>query len=62
MRDVTPVVSVTLSKPWGPHAAGTRVEVDAIKAGTLDELGYVQHEQAPAHPRWEHTKPRRGKG
>lgn len=51
--NVTPVVSVTLSKPWGPHAAGSVVEVDAIKAGTLDELGYVKREPEPRPKRKE---------
>ncbi len=51
--NVTPIVTVTLSRPWGPHAAGSVVEVDAIKAGTLDELGYIQHAQEPKPKRKE---------
>lgn len=42
----TEIVKVRLSKPWGPHKAGTDVEVDAIRAGWLDENGYVERPDA----------------
>lgn len=42
----TDIVKVRLSKPWGPHKAGTVVEVDAIRAGWLDENGFVDRPDA----------------
>lgn len=50
----TETVWVTLAKDWGPYPAGTTVEVDTIKAGTLDELGYLEHPDEP--------RPRRRRG
>jgi hypothetical protein len=42
----TETVVVRLSKPWGPHAAGSEIEVDAIRAGWLDENGYLERPEA----------------
>lgn len=56
MIETTPIVTVTLARSWGPYAAGESVEVDAIRAGTLDELGYLERPQEAPAP-----KPRRRK-
>lgn len=48
---VTDLVRVKLGKAWGPHRAGSYVEVDAVKAGTLDELGYLETEDEPKRKR-----------
>lgn len=42
----TETVKVTLGRPWGPYAAGTEVEVDKNRAGTLDEAGYLKAPKA----------------
>ncbi len=48
-------VKVKLERPWGPHAAGTVIEVDPTRAGTLDELGYLEKPE-PQKPK------RKGRG
>jgi hypothetical protein len=42
----TETVTVRLSKPWGPHKAGSDVEVDVFRAGWLDENGYLERPDA----------------
>ena len=52
----TPVVTVTLTRPWGPFKAGESIEVDAIRAAALDEGGYLARPEEPE------PKPRKRKG
>lgn len=50
---VTETVKVTLRRPWGPYPEGAEIEVDTVKAGTLDEQGYLSDpdEKRPARKR-----------
>lgn len=48
---VTETVKVILSRPWGPYPDGAEVEVDAARAGTLDEQGYLARPETVERPR-----------
>lgn len=44
---VSDLVKVKLAKAWGMYRAGSYVEVDVVKAGTLDELGFLERPEEP---------------
>lgn len=51
--------TVTLAKPWGKHPAGKTLEVDPLRAATLEKDGFLGKPKAAAsdaHPKASKSK------